>query len=146
MCEENCNCSPCLFICSATSPRGQRMNYRCRLGQLCNSSTVSGRSDPQETFCSSPLCFFPNDSSHLLPLCLCLISFLLLTCVSVIYNSASQTIWCGGPAVFFQCAKYPVSLPWHRVLLLFLFSGKYPRTGRRWSAYHSLNSTDLGHA
>ena len=51
--------------------------------------------------------------------------------------------------MFFQCAKYPGSLPWHRVLLLFLFSGKYPRTGRRWYAYrhryayHSLSSTAL---
>ena len=40
--------------------------------------------------------------------------------MSALYSSASQTIWCGGPAVLQIRVKYPGSHPWHRVLLLFL--------------------------
>ena len=76
------------------------MDYRCWLGGLVNSSTASGSSDGGEDgrpelqlgrrdilFFPARYAFFHIHSSHLLPLCLCLISYLLFLCASVWENT-----------------------------------------------------------
>ena len=103
-------------------PRGQWMDYRCRLGSLGNSSTASGRCDAGETAGPSymigrwDLLFFVPTLllaiitplfNPILPF-LCLISFWLFLCASVWENTrawAPHFLWscCMVLAFFRQC-------------------------------------------